>query len=318
MRITDQLTHISNGEFWLLVAALGLLSAGCFVWAFRLFHRGRIIENTATAKIRSAQQGYVELKGEARPVDETPLAAPLTGRPCCWYRCQIDKRANKGWRRVEVRVSDDPFLLRDETGECLIYPEGAEVHAVDQRVWYGDTRAPSPMHGPRDAGREGFAATAARWLTKEMGSGRRYRYSETCIGVGDRLYAAGLFKSLDDIDHNATQKSMTLEILRGWKEDQAALVKNFDTNGDGRLDAEEWERARIEAARIARLRQRRAAPDRHLHLVRDPRSRRHPFLLATVRDAHLIRHFRMRAGIAITAFFLSGGITILMLGQRLG
>ena len=309
---------MSNAQFWLICAVLGVLSVGCFIWAFRLFHRGRIIENTPTAKVRSAQQGYVELIGTAQAMDGEPILAPLTGTRCCWYRYRIDKRANKGWRRVDGDVSENLFLLRDDTGDCLIDPEGAEVYPSRQKLWYGSSREPSPWQTSRQPRGESSVGSLSKWLTAEVGFGRRYRYSEAYIHIGDDLYATGLFKSLDDLDRNETRREITRELLRSWKEDQSLLLKQFDTDGDGRIDAEEWDRARDQAKRIAGDRQREQEPHQHLHVMSRPDSRRHPFLLSTDSEAKLIGRYRLRAGLAITAFFLSGGIAIWMLGQRLG
>lgn len=318
MTITDQVILMSKAEFWLICAGLGALSVSCFFWAFRLFHKGRTIENTPTAKIRSAQQGYVELTGKAQAIEGRLVVAPLTGTRCCWYSYRIDKRANKGWRRVDGGVSETLFLISDDTGECVIDPKGAEVHARGRKLWYGHSREASAFQSSKPAATESSILSLTRLLMTPVGPGGRFRYSEACIHVGDDLYAAGLFKSFDDIDHNETRREMTLEILKSWKEDQPSLLDRFDTNGDRRIDIDEWELAREEAKRIAGERQRAQELSRHLHIMSKPGSLRRPFLLSTLSESRMIRNYRLRAGLAITAFFLSGGTTIWMLGQRLG
>ena len=61
MTITEQIIHLSQGEFWLFFSLAMLLSAAGFYFAFRYLTRARIIEDTPTARVRSAQQGYLEL-----------------------------------------------------------------------------------------------------------------------------------------------------------------------------------------------------------------------------------------------------------------
>ncbi len=309
----ETVAALNQAQAWLAVAALGAVSLASFVWAFWLFHRGRVVENTATARIRSAQQGYVELRGWARPATPEPHLAPLSGTPCCWYRYQVERRASKGWRRVEGGSSEAPFLLEDDTGRCLVDPAGAEVHAAHRRVWYGSDRHP----GRPPAAGGGTLARIGRLLNTEIG-GERYRFAESRILEGEALYVAGLFKSEDDLDRADARQRAALELLREWKGDQAALLKRFDTDGDGRIDADEWERARDEASRIAGLMQRREAPPEHPHVIARPPSRRHPFILSTLPERRMVRHYRLRAALAITAFFLSGGATLWLLGQRLG
>ena len=54
--------------------------------AYATLARKRLIEDTPTSRIRSAPQGFVELAGVAGVFEGEPIIAPLTQRPCCWYR----------------------------------------------------------------------------------------------------------------------------------------------------------------------------------------------------------------------------------------
>lgn len=60
-----------------LLAVIGLIA-----WT-STFRRRRAITDTPTSRIASAAQGYVELSGQGRALDDPPLYAPLTQAPAC-------------------------------------------------------------------------------------------------------------------------------------------------------------------------------------------------------------------------------------------
>ena len=142
-------------EFWLAVLAAAGLAVGGFYVAFRFVRRARIMEDTPTSKVRSAAQGYVELNGTAELLPGTPIVAPLTGTRCTWYRYKVQEKQRKHdargharteWRTVAQGVSDDLFLVVDDTGSCIVDPEGAAVTPSANDLWYGDSR--QPVTGP--------------------------------------------------------------------------------------------------------------------------------------------------------------------------
>ena len=70
-----------------------------------------------------------------------------------------------------------PFLLDDESGQCIVKPEGAEIVAGESLTWYGDTPWPTIVPG----------------RTPLFAGGRDYRYFEERIYEHERLYALGDF-----------------------------------------------------------------------------------------------------------------------------
>lgn len=316
MSISQQFLHLSQMEFW----ALALFCTGAtlvsFYFAFRWLNRARLIENAPTAKIRSAQQGYVELVGNARLMAGEPINAPLTGTDCCWYRYKIEKRGDKNWRTVESDTSDETFLLEDETDHCLLDPEGAEVTPSDRSVWYGNERY--PMNRQPDKQR-----VARTPLLKLIGllntdiSGGRYRYTEEHIYAGDRLYAIGLFKSLDELDHRQHKAELMRELLRAWKQDRTTLLSRFDLNGDGQIDTREWALARKAAETQARMTHTEQQSNQIHHRLGSPETIRYPFLLSTLPEFELVRRYRLKAAGAITLFFAAGITAAWLLNLRL-
>ena len=254
-------------------------------WCLKRLTQLRYLLDTPTSKIRSAAQGYAELYGVLRELPESLIVAPLTGKPCVWWRFKIeehntDSKRSK-WNAIESGCSEAWLELADATGECLINPQGAEVRPMTREVWSGNQRH------PRRAQSGGF-------LRGLLTSGRRYRYTEERLHVGEPLYAIGDFRTSgagqQGFDLNAAQGA----VIREWKGDFAGLLQRFDQDGSGQLEDAEWQRVRKAAEIEAEQRQRQTslAPIRH-HLLKPGESR--PFILSSKGEDELASGFRWQA-----------------------
>lgn len=317
MTITNQMLHLSQSEFWVFLTLSGGIAIAGFWFTFRSLIRARTIEDTPTAKIRSAQQGYVELAGQAKVIDGDPTLAPLTGMDCCWYRYKIEKHGGKNWHTLESAGSEDLFLLDDETGECIIDPEGAEVTPSDKSVWYGSSRYPENRNPQRQTITQQPLFKIARVLNTKITFGNRYRYTEERIYPGDALYAIGLFRSLDDVDHMQNQQRLTRELLQEWKQNKRLLLERFDQDRNGKIDLQEWELARRTAHSETQKTYKAQIDNQTLHSLTRTSSRSHPFLLSTLPQFNLVRRYRLWAGGSITAFFIGGSVALWMLNTYL-
>ena len=281
-------------EFWFWLLALGVAVVGGGRIAFRWLHVARMLEDTPTSRVRSAAQGYVELVGRSRSLDGAPNLAPLTQRPCVWWRYRVQRRTQTRsggkqrtqWRTVSSGRSEQPFLLDDGTGECLVQPAGAEVLTAENTTWYGDTPWPA------QAQRAPF-----------LGGEREYRYYEERIYEHEQVHVLGQFRTLSGTEH-VTRDADIRALLAEWKQDQQALLERFDADGDGTVSVDEWEQAR-EAARQEAARQHleRPVPDA-LHVVSRPDGRQ-LFLLATFPEKELARRYRRKAMVAFAGFALA-------------
>ncbi|MDY6943632.1 MAG: GIDE domain-containing protein [Pseudomonadota bacterium] len=293
---------IPADDAWIMVLFCGLaVVAGFFGW-LAFVHKARLIEDTPTSKIRSAAQGCVEIKGIGQSLGPQALVSPMTGLSCLWWECEVHRREERGsgrnrrtsWRRISHRISDEPFWLEDDTGRCVVNPHGAEVHAqVD--VWYGNTPWPR-LDSRRHKSVFGFA-------------GGRYRYREKRLPAGHALYALGFFQTQRGQD-GFDRKAQVRDLLVEWKQDPEALVRRFDANSDGQVDAEEWEatRAAAQAEVEAEFLSRGLEPD--VHVLRKSDDRR-PFLLSVFPEHKLTRRYRLGAIGCLLAFF--GGLAGLVL-----
>ncbi len=94
------------------ITALSLMS---LLWAFVLYRRIRLIEDTPSTRLNSAAQGYAVLKGKVSLYDGEVVRGPHKELPpMVWY--------NK-----YLYTSSAGFLLNDGKGICTIDPRDAEV-----------------------------------------------------------------------------------------------------------------------------------------------------------------------------------------------
>ena len=296
-------------EFALGIGFAVLLAAGGLWGLIRFVRRVRLIEDTPTSRVRSAAQGYVELVGRGALMPGPPVVSPLTGTTCTWYHYRVEERVRSGgrnentrWRTIDSGTSESLFLLVDETGECIIDPEGAEITPSSKDVWYANS---SGWFGAPPSSRGLFG-------------GGRFRFTEHRMLPGDPLYAIGMFRSVGGATEIPDVREEVRALLRAWKRDQAKLVSTFDGDGDGQIDIEEWESVRRAAQQevLKNNAERARAPASNL-MVRTRDSRR-PYLLSVLPQRGMVRRFRIDAALSALLFLLAGGVTVWMAIVRLG
>lgn len=309
----DWLASIQDWPTGLLIF-IGLIGAVALFVGFTSLRRVRLIEDVPTARVRSAPQGYVELHGAAGVLPGEPIIAPLTQTQCCWFSFRVERQAERGWRTLQSGTSDGLFLLRDETGECVIDPDGAEIDSVHSRSWFGDGSSMGIGGMHRLERKFGVGLKVATRILDHAGamSGDRVRYTERLILDGDPLYAIGEFHSVDDSDFAESERLRAGEILREWKTRPETLRERFDHDRDGSIDQHEWEHAREVAARQAKEELAPTRRDTHVHLLRKPADRL--FLIANRDQPTLIRRLRLQANLGLGGF----GLVLLLLGVALG
>jgi hypothetical protein len=258
--------HIHSRQGW--IGCLGLMSLiSLFAW-YSVLHRWRTISGTPTSRIASAAQGYVELIGRGKP-PSAPLISKLRVLPCLWYRWKVEERNGENkWHTLDKGESGDYFILRDESGVCIVDPEYAEI----------------------------ITKHKDEWISGE------YRYTEWKLIQDDYLYVIGEFKTVGGGSSTLTREELVKQILSEWKMDNADLLRRFDLDNNGVLDMQEWMLARQAAKREAdkRLDEARAEPDTNFMLK--PHDGR-LFLISNIDQDKLASRYQIWTWAHIVIFF---------------
>jgi hypothetical protein len=289
-------------HFWLFAGAVWAITLLAFYGVWRFYGRLQLVRDTPKSMIRSAAQGYVELQGQARLMPGDPIIGPLTRMRCVWWRYSVEEYVHSGksahWETLRQETSPGLFLVADETGQCVVDPDGAEVYPSAKDAWYGNSEMPEG--GPALGG---------------MRIGSRYRYVEERMLDADPLCALGYFHtqgpvSAGDIDEEVRQQ------LVAWKQDQKWLLQHFDKNHDGQVDQQEWEAARQEARRLVLEQERDAMQRPPVNVLsRAPDGR--DFILSTLPVKGLELRLQLYSLGCLLAFFVVGGFGAYMLEVRL-
>jgi len=292
------MNRFSDGD-WFLIIAIFVGACVCLFAALRLFHRARLIEDMPTSKIRSCPQGYVELHGTAKWMGGPEIYAPLTGQPCVWYSFAIeeyDRHSKNKWRHLDSGVSDHLFLLEDDTGSCLIDPDGAEVTPSSSKTWVGRKIVKTNLL-PNNTSTMKIIGDVL------MSSSQKYRYTERRLDQFESLYAIGEYASLGT-GYQQNLKEQTTAHLRELKQDKERLAE-FDINQDGEIDQEEWEVARTQAKQAV-LEQQLATPlPKRMHVLKKPATKKYqPFLLSSKSEIQIARKNRIFSIVLASMFVI--------------
>ncbi len=130
MTVSTLILRSSDPTGLLVWCGIGLCAGiGLFIYGFRLLQRRRLILDTPFSKIRSASMGMVEISGLA--VGPYTMVAPITARPCYYYRTLVwewkQDGKNKKWVKVAGECMHLPFFVDDNTGRALVDPHGADL-----------------------------------------------------------------------------------------------------------------------------------------------------------------------------------------------
>ncbi|MGZ0018338.1 GIDE domain-containing protein [Nitrosomonas sp. wSCUT-2] len=296
--------ELSPEEYHFTLSMLLMLAVCSFYFFAHNWKRFRLIEDTPTAKIRSAHQGYIELAGKGLSISDQPIYAPLSNHPCLWYQSQIEQqetytdngRTHTRWNVVYKMVSDQRFKLTDGVSTCWVDPRDAEVNGHEKLVWYGNTEWPSRT-----------LILESQSIINAMAN--QYRYSEWLILPGQPLYVLGQYKTWSAASQRSVRDVM-IHLINDWKQNQQQLHERFDTNKDGNIDQEEWEVARAEARLEAQKRHDQLAFEPDENIIAKPDRSDRPFIISVFSQALLARRYRRQAAIAGVAWIVIVGYAI--------
>lgn len=269
-----------SGEVW-PYALLAMSAVSFFAWVAN-YRRYRHIQDLPTSKVASAAQGYVELFGRTELLSGEPIVSKLSRSPCCWYSFQIEEKgSNDKWGIVDSGSSVEHFLLVDDTGQCVISPEGAEVLAHDHKSWEELDR----------------------------------RYTEWLLLPKSVIYAIGEFSTIAAAAVTAGDERADVgALLAQWKTNQKELHARFDLDRDGKVSMKEWELARLQARREVRRREAdvQLRSVEGVNLLRKPADGR-LFLLANELPDKIGSRYRFWSWAHLVIFIGAGSAGLIML-----
>lgn len=293
--VSDWLIGLDPGFSLVLWTGLLILVLVCLFVGFRALARARLIAHTPTARLRSAAQGFNEIEGTGRLIDDHPLYSPLTFTPCLWFDMKIERLESRGknrnWVTLERRTSDALLRIDDGTGEAFVDPDHARVIPHSSRRWR-----------ERDSGNVWSSSSPFGF------GGKPYRYTERLLLPEKSLYVLGWLETRGHRNGGVSERDVIerrrRELLREWKHDAAARER-FDLDGDGEISTREWEWA----MRLARAHARKELSDAEdpkvfgnntVHLLRRPAGGE-LFIISGLPQETLIRRKTRKAGAFIGA-----------------
>ena len=192
-----------------------------------------------------------------------------------------EKDSQNKWNTIARGASVEHFLLVDDTGQCVISPEGAEVLTHDRKSWDELDR----------------------------------RFTEWLLLPKTVIYAIGEFSTITAGAVAAGEERADVgALLAEWKQNKSEMHKRFDLDRDGRISMKEWELARLQARREVRARevevQSRSVEG--VHLLRKPRDGR-LFLLANELPDKIGSRYRYWSWAHIVIFLGAGSAGLIML-----
>jgi len=280
------------GQLLSSAAETGLFSGlGAFVslWiGFKTLQLKRLVENTPTSKIRSLAMGLVEIKGTARR--QFALFSPMSNLACVYYRLTRYKKNQKNqWVVSSITSSGHvPFWVEDETGRVSVDPTGAKIQVGQSQESFSTS---SSALG-------GFSTDDEKWR-------------EELIYDGALIYVLG--KARVKIEPVSRLKRRA-EALRTLKQDTLKM-RSFDRDGDGKIDATEWQAAcdsveeQLQAEDLNASTQRKQQQEQ-IVIGRDE-LKAMPFVIAeAAAEVHLTRRYAIYAGFFLGTALVLTGLTL--------
>ena len=290
--LNDFVSGLSPAEYYLYILALIILIVAVLHKLNQSYHHLRFVSDTPTSRIASAAQGYVELKGLGELMPGSSISSPFSHQRCLWYQCKVEKKQRIGRRSVWVEdsneISDHLFNLEDDSGRCVVNPDGARVIPSKQSIWYG-----SSLHSRHQG------ALKTGWFNRMLGMGH-YRFTEKLILVADPLYVIGWLHTITSHIHPQTLKQQVDSLVETWKQYPHRYLKSFDMDKNGKIQKQEWSLIRQHAEQ--QVIKRHQAPD--YHLIQKPLEKNHPYIISSLSERQLKKRHRWHLFLYLVLFFL--------------
>lgn len=216
--------------FFLLIFPL-MAAFLCLFISLRSLKASWALKDIPTSKIRSAAQGYIELSGNAQSLGNL-LESKLKKKTCVWYHSTIeilktietDHGKEKRWEPVDEYKSIDPFIIKDDTGECVIFPDKAVVMPMHHETWVSAEKY--PVEEKKTSFWVGFWNLLENLL---LGANNvPYRHREYRLEEGDPIYVTGFFRTVAKEDSHLQENTFTKEYFNVKKTNEVNILSAED------------------------------------------------------------------------------------------
>jgi hypothetical protein len=300
--------HLPLPAFWMMVGFLVAVAAIFVVAGLHARRQVAAMRSMPTSNLGMATSGYVEIEGQAEPIDGRSLTAPLTDSPCVWFRARVEEwiprrgEQSSHWATVRDETSVTPFLVRDATGAAVVHPHGADVTPSDRSVWYGGREEPDDRSPER--------LPPAEWSSPAVeisgGPNSRYRFTEERVYAEAPLLVLGELSDTrfgspsvadDDDEDEADEDDLDVEAAAGESFLSRPAEPDEDDDVDEASAAQRPRRTWEDTARIEQLTESAAAVT-PLHIARG--ASRKPFILSTTLQAVHVAQSEMGSQAALS------------------
>lgn len=176
---------------WFMVALLAGGSLYAVWWARR---NVKALASQTPVDVSDLSEGYRLVWG--RTIGPT-LTAPLTGRPCVWWKAEVWESVRETdssgkyrhiWRQATEEESDRPLLLSDGKTIAAVWTYSATIVSSTWSDWRGDSLPPENREPELHL--EGAPGQSIRHDSQGT-FGPRFRYIEKIIALDAPLFALG-------------------------------------------------------------------------------------------------------------------------------
>ncbi|MBX0305342.1 GIDE domain-containing protein [Haloarcula salinisoli] len=187
----------NDGSFF----PLALFAGGLYAVynGFDSWKQMRLIQDTATEKVRSAAAGRTELEGTGTVLTD-PVERPFGEADCLVAKYRIEEwrhdntNDTEDWETIDSETRYDDFQIDDGTGTMRVEPDGStdfkfdDTHSRQLKVDSNDEEPPEIIEFMEQS--DDVAVPDRDGVTGSLFSAKR-RYTEKWIPVEDELYLLG-------------------------------------------------------------------------------------------------------------------------------